>query len=118
MFAVRLAVLAAAWTGIPSPAFAQGIITNIPGCDFRTGWLMARCIPLFIAHLIGFLFGLLSVFFILNVIFAGFQMAFGSLPGNERSPAKARLKNAVIGLIVSLSVYLIFDTVLTVILGA
>lgn len=91
------------------------IITDLgPDCNFTTGKLIAACIPLFIGHLIEVIFSLVSIFFILNIIFAGYQFAIGAWSG-EKSKGKDRLLWSIIGLIVCASAFLILDVVLTVI---
>jgi hypothetical protein len=99
-------------------AFAQGIITGgIPGCDFGTGELSAKCIPNFIGHLIVFVFQFISVLFLINVMIAGYQLAMGSISG-DKGRGKDRLVWSIIGLIVATCSYLILDLVLNVLLGS
>lgn len=101
---------------VPTIARAQNpaIITDLPGCDFRTGNMDIECIPIFIGHLIQTIFGLISVFFILNVIYAGYEIATGAWSG-DRTAGKDRLKWSIVGLIVSACSYLILNLVVTVI---
>lgn len=96
--------------------FAQPtILTNLgPDCDFRTGWLVASCIPLFIGHLVTTVFSVLSIFFLINVMIAGYQIAMGAWTG-EKSAGKDRLFWSIAGLVISVSVFLILDLALTVI---
>jgi hypothetical protein len=95
-----------------------GIITNQLGanCDFVTGKLKPECIPRFIGFLIQQVFAFVSILFILNVIYAGFQIAKGAWDG-EKSKGKDRLKWSIGGLIICASAYLILDVVLQVVLG-
>ena len=95
----------------------QIITDGIPGCNFRTGKLEAKCIPLFIAHLIQVLFSLISIFFILNVLYAGYQMAISYGQGNGMGEGKDRLYWSIAGVIVSVCSFLILDLVVTVISG-
>ncbi|MBI5155831.1 hypothetical protein HZA45_01000 [Candidatus Peregrinibacteria bacterium] len=93
----------------------QGVIaTGITGCNFSTGQLRAACIPNFIAYLVQFLFSLLGMFFLLNVIFAGYQIAVSGVTGDKES-GKNRLMWSVIGLIVAICAFVILDLVLSVI---
>ena len=85
-------------------------------CNFTTGKLPPACIPLFIGHLIELVFGLVSIFFILNVIFAGYQLAIGAWSG-EKSKGKDRLIWSIIGLIICAGAFLILDVVLNVVVG-
>ena len=94
----------------------QVLIGGIEGCDFATGRITAGCIPRFIGHLIELVFGLVSLFFILNVMYAGYQIAFGYIQG-EKAKGMTRLRWSIIGLVVCVSAFLILDVILTVILG-
>lgn len=110
-----IALFLTALFAVPSVSAQPAIITNtLPGCDFTTGKLTAACIPLFIGHLIQVVFSLVSILFILNIIFAGYQFAIGAWSG-EKSKGKDRLLWSIIGLIVCASAFLILDVVLTVV---
>ena len=100
----------------PATAFAQAgvIVTGITGCDFSTGRLLSACIPNFIAYLVQFIFSLLGMFFLLNVIFAGYQIAVSGLTGDKEA-GKKRLMWSVVGLIVAICAFVILDLVLSVI---
>lgn len=87
---------------------------GLPGCDFATGRHTAACIPQFIGHVIVQVFQVISALFILNILFAGYQYAMGSISG-EKEGGKDRLKWSIVGLIVSVTSFLILDIVLTVI---
>lgn len=102
---------------LPAGAQAQlfGILQpGIPGCDFRTGWLTAMCIPNFIAHLIAFIFSLLGVFFLGSVMYAGYQIALSGITGDKEA-GKRRLTWSIIGLIVAICSFVILDLILSVI---
>lgn len=101
-------------------ASAQGfaIITNgLLGCDFVTGRLNAACIPSFIAHLIQLLFSLLGLFFLINVMFAGYEIAMGAATGGGRESGVRRLQWSIIGLAVCICSFVILDLVITVLIG-
>ena len=99
------------------PEFIAIITNGIPGCDFITGRLTADCIPSFIAHLIQIIFSLLGLFFLVNVMYAGYEIAIGAATGGGREAGVRRLQWAIIGLAVSICSFLILDLVLTVLLG-
>jgi hypothetical protein len=93
----------------------EGIITgNLDGCDFKTGRLSASCIPIFIGHVIEYIFGLIGFFFIINVMYAGYQIAFGGAGIVEDGAGKQRLKWSIIGFVVTACSFLILDAILTV----
>jgi hypothetical protein len=73
-----------------------------------------KCIPIFIGNLIVTIFSVISAFFLINVIYAGYQIAMGSWTG-EKSAGKDRLTWSIIGLVVSVCAYLILDLVVSVI---
>lgn len=109
------AVLPGVSAQIPVP---QGVIINgLPGCDFTTGGLRASCIPVFIGHLIQLVFSLIGVFFLLNIIFAGYQITIASIQGGDRSKGYNRLTYSIIGFLVAACSFIIMDVVLSVILG-
>ena len=98
---------------LPVTAFAQeGVITNIPGCDFVSGSLTAACIPSFIAHVIQLLFGFTGVLCLFNIMIGGYQVALGAATG-DKEKGKNRITWAIIGLVLSLTVYLILDVALS-----
>lgn len=101
-------------------AMAQpGIITGgISGCDFTTGWLSSACIPMFIGHLITFVFSFVGTFFVINVMYAGYELALGYMGEGDKGKGKERLKWSIAGLIVATCTFLILDLVLYVVLGS
>lgn len=110
-----LRLIALATSLLPLAARAQGIIqTGIQGCDFTTGRLSSACIPNFVAHLIGFIFSLLGVFFLGNVMYGGYQIALGGITGDKEA-GKRRVTWAVIGLGVAICCFIILDLILSVI---
>ena len=104
----------------PTTANAQftSIITSgISGCDFLTGRITSDCIPSFIAHLIQILFSLIGIFFLVNVMYAGYEIAIGAATGGGREAGLRRLQWAIIGLAVCICSFLILDLVLTILIG-
>ena len=98
-------------------AFRSVITDGIPGCDFATGRLTATCIPFFVAHLIQLVFSLLGLFFLLNVMYAGYEIAMGAATGGGRESGMRRLQWAIIGFAVSVGSFLILDLAITVFIG-
>lgn len=112
--------------GVPVAVSAQqgniqilppGLVNPVNGqpCDFTTGKISAGCIPLFVGHLVQIVFSLLSAFFLLNVIFAGYQIAMGSWTG-DKANGKDRLTWSIIGLVISVCAFLILDLIVSVVL--
>lgn len=87
---------------------------NNPNCNVMTGNFKASCIPMFIGYLVALVFSFISAFFILNVIYAGYQIALGSWTG-EKSEGKDRLTWSIIGLVVCVCAYLILDLVVSIV---
>lgn len=112
--------MAAALATLPQGAAAQQwglIVSGITGCDFVTGKISAACIPRFVGHLITFVYGFVGIFFILNVMYAGYELALAYIAEGDKGSGKDRLKWSIIGLIITTCSYLILDLVLSVILG-
>jgi hypothetical protein len=109
---------------LPSPVLAQvnagqaGIITDtVPGCSFQTGAISAACIPMFLAHIVQFIFMLIGIFFLMNIMFGGYQIALSSIQGSDRSKGTNRLIWSIIGFLVAACSFIIMDVVLNVVLG-
>ncbi len=101
---------------------AQGtpsIITgDIPGCNFKEGLINAgQCLPSFLAHLIQFLFGFAGGIFMLMIVFAGYEIVIGSLPGGSSEAGKNRLTWAIIGFILAATSFFIMDFIISAIGG-
>ncbi len=126
----------AAASSAASSGTAWGILTDIIGCEdtvgvgggagagataggsgFVTGRISAACIPQFVGHLITFVYGFVGVFFILNVMYAGYQLAIAYIGESDKGAGKERLKWSIGGLIIATCTFLILDLVLNVILG-
>lgn len=104
----------------PSIASAQ-IIGNIPGCQdytngllngFISGRITSACIPMFLANVIVWIFGVIGIFFTLNLMFAGYEIAFGGLSGDKEA-GKNRFKWSLIGFAIAACAFLILDLVLS-----
>lgn len=104
---------------MPSLAVADGwgVLMESADCPFTTGRITAACIPLFIGHLVEFIFALIGIFFVLNVMYAGYQLAFAYIGEGDKGAGKERLKWSILGLIIAVCSYLILDLVLYVVLG-
>ncbi|OGJ56806.1 hypothetical protein A2635_04425 [Candidatus Peribacteria bacterium RIFCSPHIGHO2_01_FULL_51_9] len=86
------------------------------GCDFDTGMLSASCIPWFIGHSIKTIFGLVGVFFLIQVFFAGYQIALSGVT-DDKSAGKNRLIWSIVGFAACSMSYLIVDIILSALLG-
>ncbi len=118
----RLALLASLTVMLglqATPVMAQNIQIipsswTSPPCDITTGRIHAPCIPMFIAHLVQVVFSVISVFFLINVIYSGYQIALGYING-EKAEGVERLRWSIIGLVVSVCSFLILDLVVSII---
>jgi hypothetical protein len=115
---MHLATLLSLALILPEATFAQaGIISGgIEGCNFVTGELTAACIPNFIAHLIGFIFGFVGLFCLLNIIYAGYEMGLAPLTGDNEK-GKTRLRWSLIGFVACASAFLILDFAVSILFG-
>lgn len=86
------------------------------GCDFDTGMLDASCIPWFIGHSIKTIFGLVGVFFLVQVLFAGYQIALSGVT-DDKSAGKNRLIWSIVGFAACSMSYLIVDIILSALFG-
>lgn len=120
LFAFILSVAAIIYFDIPralaqTPSlFPEG---GIEGCDFAGGEISADCVPIFLAHLIKFIFGFAGAVCLFMIIFAGYQIAISSLSGQDTSPGKQRIVWAIIGFIVCALAFFIIDFVISTIAG-
>ena len=90
-------------------AHAQAPTTLIPesgsigSCNFITGEMTFDCIPAYIAYLIEFMFAGLGTVCLVQIIIAGYQIAFSSvLPGGSKEAGQNRLIWSIVGLVASL----------------
>lgn len=120
LLAIAVATLLLTTLAGSDAVFAQpGVITDgIGGCNFRTGWLSSACIPLFIGHLITFVYSFVGTFFVINVMYAGYELALGYIGEGDKGKGKERLKWSIAGLVVATCVFLILDLILYVVLGS
>ncbi len=99
---------------IPVVTHAQfSILTQEGGCDYVSGKIKAKCVPILIGHLVQVLFSLIGVFFLLNVIFAGYQMLIGAATGDGDGKGKDRLFHSIGGFVAAACAYLVVDLVIT-----
>lgn len=99
------------------PAIIDSSLTAI-GCDFQEGIINAgSCLPGFLAHLIQFIFGFAAGICILMIMFAGYEIVTGSLPGGSSEAGKNRLTWAIIGFIMAATSFFIMDFIISAIAG-
>ena len=82
-------------------------------CNFKTGDLHFSCIPLYLAYLIEFVFGFVGFICIIQVMFAGYQIASANLLGQDRSAGTQRLTWSLVGLAISVLSFVIVDFFVT-----
>lgn len=87
-------------------------------CDFTEGIINAgSCLPAFIAHIIRFVFAFSAGIAIIMIIFAGYEIVIGSLPGGSSESGKNRLTWAIIGFIMAAASFFIMDFIISAIGG-
>lgn len=112
-----LFVFAALIPGVALAQFNPHLIPEsgvIGGCSFITGSFTWGCIPLYIAYLIQTVFSFIGTLCLIQIIWAGYEMAIGGLSGDKEA-GKQRLQRALLGLAFSLFVYLIVNMVVSVV---
>ncbi len=103
---------------LPLPAAAQSIIEEgIEGCDFESGEIHAECVPNFIAHLIEIIFMFTGVICLVMLMIGGYQYVLGEAMGASKDKAKATIRFAIVGMIVSALCFFIIDFVVSSIAG-
>ena len=85
-------------------------------CDFNTGVIDAECIPVFIAHIIKFIFGFTGAFFLLMIIWSGYQIALGGVT-QDKEKGKNRLIFAIVGFIICTLTFFIIDFIVSTVAG-
>lgn len=78
------------------------------GCAIKTGKVRLYMIPFYITYLIEFLLGLAGLISIGFVVYGGFRYVVGGLSEDKESGKKI-IKHALIGLIVSLSAWILVN---------
>ena len=100
-----------------TPSIIDGSLKG-KGCDFEEGIINAgSCLPAFLAHLIQFFFGFAAGICILMIVFAGYEIVIGSLPGGSSEAGKNRLTWAIIGFIMAATSFFIMDFIISAIGG-
>ena len=95
-----------------SVASAQSLIPasgKVGSCNFITGDLHFDCIPSYLGYMIEFFFGALGFFCIMQVMYAGFQIASANLLGQDRSAGVQRIIWALAGLAAGVLGYVLVD---------
>lgn len=99
---------------VPVVTHAQfEILTTEGGCDYVSGRIKAKCVPILIGHLVQVIFSLIGVFFLLNVIYAGYQIMIGAATGDGDGKGKERLFHSIAGFIAAACSYLVVDLIIT-----
>lgn len=99
-------------------AAAQGLIsTGIPNCNFMSGQITANCIPSYLSYIIGFIFSLIGLFAVIQIVIAGYQIALAKATGRDRSDGLTRLRVALIGFILCAFSWYIIDFIISSLAG-
>lgn len=110
-------------------AHAQWSIINadIPGCNFGgdptivgdgPGFNAGLCIPSFIAHLIQMIFAFAGSVCVIMIIFGGYEIVIGNLPGGSSESGKNRITWAIIGFVMAATSFYIMDFIIAAISGS
>ena len=88
---------------------------KIAGCNFMTGEFSYNCIPLYVAYIVKTILSFLGTLALIQIIYAGYEIAIGSLEG-DKEKGKKRLKNSIMGLLAAIFSFAIVDMILAVVL--
>ena len=83
---------------------------QILGCAVKTGRIRFWMVPYFITYLIQFLLGLAGAISMLFILLGGYKYIIGGLTDDKES-GKKTLTYAIIGLIVSLSAWVVINVI-------
>jgi hypothetical protein len=98
-----------------TPSLIDG---SVAGCNFETGYINAgECLPGFIAHTIQFVFAFSAGLCMIMIVFSGYEIVIGSLPGGSSESGKNRLTWAIIGFIMAATSFFIMDFIISAIGG-
>lgn len=78
------------------------------GCAVKTGKIRLFMVPFFITYLIQFLLQLAGIIAILFIVYGGYQYVVGGI-SEDKEAGKKTIRNAIIGLIVALSAWIIVN---------
>lgn len=101
-------IVASASAQEPALIPESGKIFGDASCDFTTGEFGFHCFPLYTAYLIQVLFAMTGGFFLTQLLFAGYQIAFGPVTG-DKEKGKERIKAAILGISICVLAFLIVD---------
>ena len=90
---------------------------GVAGCDFASGNLAARCVPLFIAHVIKVVFGFAGGVCLILILLSGYRMILAVITGGEKGAGIEMLRWALIGFITSALTFFIIDFIISTIAG-
>lgn len=90
---------------------------GVPGCDFASGDLVARCVPLFIAHVIRIVFGFVGGVCLILILISGYRILLAVVTGGDKSTGFEMLRWAIIGFITSALTFFIIDFIISTIAG-
>ena len=103
LLALPATVLAVDW---PTALLPENMGAN---CNVVTGDMTWECIPLLITNVLQFFFMAIGTFCLAQIIYAGYQIALGSVVGGLSDQGKTRLRNAIVGLLVSIFAFAIVN---------
>ncbi|MDD4287568.1 MAG: hypothetical protein PHO20_00055 [Candidatus Peribacteraceae bacterium] len=90
---------------------------GVAGCDFASGDLAAKCVPLFIAHVIKVVFGFVGGVCLILILISGYRILLAVITGGDKSTGFEMLRWAIIGFITSALTFFIIDFIISTIAG-
>lgn len=88
----------------------QAHLENILGCAIKTGRIKLYMMPFFITNLIEFLLQVAGLIAVLFMVYGGYLYSVGGITEDKES-GKNTIKHALIGLVVSLSSWIVVNLV-------
>ncbi|MBT4917639.1 hypothetical protein HN709_04415 [Candidatus Peregrinibacteria bacterium] len=90
--------------------------TDILACGIKTGNIPLWMVPFYLRWILEFIIGLAGLASVAGLVVGGYMYMFGGL-SSEKDKGKNAIKNAVIGLVLTLTAWAIVNVVLSLVTG-
>jgi hypothetical protein len=100
----------------PVPLSGGVSINDILGCAIKTGDIKLWMIAFYIRYLLEFVIGLVGLISVGGIIYGGYFYLFSGLT-EDKEKGKNAIKNAIIGIVLSLSAWAIVNIVISLVTG-
>lgn len=81
-------------------------------CDYVTGQVTWKCIPLIVAAFVKFLMSLIATFSLIWIMWGGYEIVLGPTGAVSADDGKKRIQHAIVGLVVSILGFALINLIL------